>query len=392
MGIFKRLFDSFKKKNDTEKVPYDAEDIIITKYEDEEGRENKKKWLRDNCEQIIAANLELDEVVSEYKIVCSYINDIQKIRFAEKPQRKKIVDAAKQLVVITKEDEKFRNRKQPKMKANQYALIRKNEDIMVDEIEKLEKYEKDCNIVKSDLSKLEGEREVIKSERSNIIMYQKFLKFFSKLVAAVMAIIYLIIGGMYFSKHVNMNIPLAITTFVLVTCVLYIVLVSKRNEYKLELNMRKMNKLISLFNKTKIKYFNSFNLVEYMRSKYDVTGSKELKSLWEKFIKEKEIIKKHDDNAQMYDIYEDKLIKELVRIEVEDSEVWKSQFSAIVNKEEMEEIVDKLNVRYKKLKKRMDYNTNVIEESKNNIKNAILLNDEYKNDIVEILKEYDIVV
>ena len=370
----------YKKESEREEEQLLAKTIV----------KERKEWIRDNCRQIINANKMIDEAVVEYKVVCSYINDVQKIELVEKSEKKRLIETAKKMQKLTEENEKFKKRKQARIKASQFATIKSNEDIMVDEIMKLENYEKDCSIVKADLDKLEGERGNLNYERESLISYQKFLKFFSKFVAASLSVIYLVIGMIYFSIQIDMSFPLIIATMVAIASTLYIVLVSRSNAYKLEINEKKMNKLIMLFNKVKIKYFNSYNLVDYVRSKYNVKNSKELKFIWDKYIQEKEILNKHTKNVELYEVYENSLVRELNRLKVEDADIWTSQVSAITNPEEMKEIRERLDVRRQSLKSRIDYNNKFLEDGKSNIRDIITTRKDYKEEVINILRTYNI--
>ena len=142
-----------------------------------------------------------------------------------------------------------------------------------------------------------------------------------------------------------------------------------------------MNHAITLLNRTKIKYVNSTNAVDYACEKYHVHNSYELTYLWEQYLEAKREREKFERNSDDLEYFNGKLVRMLQKYELYDAKVWISQPNALVDKREMVEIKHELLSRRQKIRASIEYNMDVVLEQKEEIEKLM---KEYHEEIPEV--------
>ena len=94
--------------------------------------------------------------------------------------------------------------------------------------------------------------------------------------------------------------------------------------------------------------------------KYQVSSGKELAGLWEKYQVEKEERKRYREAELELDDYHQELLNILKCYQVKDPAIWLHQTAALLDNREMVEIRNDLIIRRQSLRKRMDYNKEMI--------------------------------
>ncbi len=89
------------------------------------------------------------------------------------------------------------------------------------------------------------------------------------------------------------------------------------------------------------------------------------------------------------DYFSDKLVKQLKRYRLYDSQVWMNQSSALVDNREMVEVKHNLLVRRQKLRSRIEYTTNNIKERRAQINKLLQKEHLYTPEIKEIIDSID---
>ena len=149
------------------------------------------------------------------------------------------------------------------------------------------------------------------------------------------------------------------------------------------------NHAISLLNKTKIKYVNITNAVDYAYEKYHVKNARDLEHQWEEYleaVREKERYMRTNDDL---DYYSRKLIGMLQQYGLYDTKVWVDQPFALISASEMSEVKHILLVRRQKLRARIQYNANVVQEQRSKVDELMAMHPEYEEEIRGIIKSVD---
>lgn len=409
--MFKKLFSIFKKKNveddeyeeylnasaiskngEHKKINMNDLSMPLSSKIDYKDKEARLCHIRDCCEQIINAEKVIEETRIEFGAVTNYVTDVQLVKNHIKDGNKGIVKKAGQITKLNKDNEKTSVQKNAKISDSQYNLLQPYEDIIPDEIIKLEEYEKHHEDIEDDMRKLEGERGSLKYEHKSIVRKQEFLKLM--MTATLMIVIMLTCLYLCINKVLGSDTLLAflITVAVAAIVALYAAIEGSNNKKRSKLNGAKMNRLVELVNKTKIKYVNSKGVIDYMYTKYGVKSVMELKYLWGQYIIRKQAEEKLERNNQLLDSYSSSLIRELENIGLSDAQVWLHQIDAILDNDKIQQIEKRLIDRRDKLKSTIEYNNKLIEMGRIEIKKIVDINSDYRLEVVAILKRYGIIL
>lgn len=385
-----------KKKEDTTKVQVEDErkeilgDGKLSKQELKamKNDEYRNKKMSDICNQILESNKFVKEEIIKFTVLSDKINDIEKIKRASSERRQKLSDIATKVESLENERQKYEKASDTlALDTAHYIILERNENNMLNEIKKLEEYEKEYLTIRSDLNKLEGERGNLNYERKRLETNKSLLKYYTRLLIGISAILFALFAFLAYQERLSSLIPVLITVGVIAVNALYVVYALRRNAYKFEANRVKENKLIGLFNKTKIKYVNSVRLVEYVHRKFDVNNCRELKFYWDRYLKEKDRKFRYEKNTEMMDFQKKNFLNELSKIDITNGFAWNDEMKAFKNDKLLAECEKRLQNEKMDMKKKIEHNKELVKNGISNINAIINSNSQYKDEIVAIMKE-----
>ena len=294
-------------------------DIKAFKHED-----FRLKKIREICNQIADANVKANDSIEKYRKISERLADLDVILKCDDEQIDRFQDMAYKISELNKDRQKYEKSEDTlPIDTAHYLILEKNENNMINEIKKLEEYESEYLAIRSDLNKLEGERGNLNYEKGKIITHNNILKYYVRLLIGIAIILFTMFGFVAYKGNGDIIIPVLITVSVIAINAVYVVWALRKNAYKMEANRLKENKLIGLFNKTKLKYYNSVRLVEYVHNKFDVNNCKELKSLWDRYLKEKDRKFKYERKSEMIEIKKKSFVSELEKLDIRHLGAWK---------------------------------------------------------------------
>lgn len=347
----------------------------------------RKDYVVEQCEQIVEARNHLEDTKVEYQAVTAYLTDIQRIDMIPVEERETLYDAARRIINLTRERMKFQNR-EIKITDRQYKNLEKYEDTIPDDIKKLKKEEEYNKVIKADMGHLEGEKSSLAFDLEETLIKQKYLKALC-ITTSILVILLFAVFYMFTSVfEANMQIPFLLTVCMAMVVAMVIFFQGNRNRYQLKVAEIKLNKAIGLMNKVKIKYINNQSTLDYAYQKYGVNNMTELAYLWEQYVKAKDDAKRYEKNTELLEFYNGILVEELERFQIKDTEVWLYQPIAIIDNNEMVEVRHRLNLRRQKLREKIEYNSSIISESKNEIQRVIERKPECKEEVMAVLEKY----
>ena len=151
-----------------------------------------------------------------------------------------------------------------------------------------------------------------------------------------------------------------------------------------------INRIILLQNKVKIRYVNNTNLLDYLYLKYGVKSRQELETLWNDYKLEKDEREKIRRAEIDLDYTQQELLGMLKCYQIKDPAIWLHQTEAILDHKEMVEIRHNLIIRRQSLRRRMDYNKEVVAgTSEKEIKQLVEKYPRYAREVMETVDEYD---
>ena len=116
---------------------------------------------------------------------------------------------------------------------------------------------------------------------------------------------------------------------------------------------------------------NCTNTLDYMYAKYQVKDARELDYIIRQYERMKKDELSYRVNASDLNLAAEELEVLLKKIHVKDSSVWTKQAEAILNPKEMVEVKHSLNVRRQKLRDQMEANEQLIQLSKEKLREIV---------------------
>lgn len=389
MGWFKNLIDKFRRKDGSD---YDNEEWADEEDDhqvDYHNKEQRNDYVRNCLERMADATRELENLTFEYDMVTSYLKDMEEIEALPPEESEQLKDCAKRVALLQDSKADFMERPR-RISDEKYQQIERIVDEVEEGYQKLTEAEDYQNLIKQDLSRLDGEKHAYlyrKNEVMHIISDTRGMAFIC--IAAVgLCIILLLLLQYFLDMDTHAGYLVTAAAAALAITIIYVKHVDARKELRrVEIGI---NKIILLQNKVKIRYVNNTNLLDYLYLKYGVSSAQELMQLWENYKIEKEEREKFRRAELDLDYNEQELLQILKRYQIKDPAVWLHQTEAILDHKEMVEIRHNLIIRRQSLRRRMDYNKEVVAGgSQKEIKALVEKYPQYAKEIMASVEEYE---
>lgn len=351
---------------------------------EEQSTEARDAYLENLCSLLAEAETHNLEIRKEYEVVTAYLADIQRIDMLPKSEQGKLKDCARVLLNLDAERRKTQ-RIPAKITVAQRNAMEPYEKTMPEEIRKLEDYERYQQIINSDLRQLEAEKAALEYEREDALdrssLEQKLLIAVGAFCGSV-ALLLLVLQETL-KKQVQLPFLFVIAAGILAAGSLF--LLRHRHIYELRVAEKKMNRVIFLLNKVKIKYVNCTGVLEYSYEKFHVSNGKELHYNWQEYLRLKEEERKVRKTGELLDFYQSELVRLLKEHGVQDAGIWVYQCEAILEEKEMVEVRHRLNVRRQKLRQQIDYNNGQADKAKKAAQEFAKRYPEYEESVGRLL-------
>lgn len=389
MGWFKNLIDKFRRKDGSDYGNEEWADEEDDHQVDYHNKEQRNDYVRNCLERMADATRELENLTFEYDMVTSYLKDMEEIEALPPEESEQLKDCAKRVALLQDSKADFMERPR-RISDEKYQQIERIVDEVEEGYQKLTEAEDYQNLIKQDLSRLDGEKHAYlyrKNEVMHIISDTRGMAFIC--IAAVgLCIILLLLLQYFLDMDTHAGYLVTAAAAALAITIIYVKHVDARKELRrVEIGI---NKIILLQNKVKIRYVNNTNLLDYLYLKYGVSSAQELMQLWENYKIEKEEREKFRRAELDLDYNEQELLQILKRYQIKDPAVWLHQTEAILDHKEMVEIRHNLIIRRQSLRRRMDYNKEVVAGgSQKEIKALVEKYPQYAKEIMASVEEYE---
>ncbi len=401
MGFLKNLFKRKNQSFDFEDEDYEYEqewenwgendpgEIKLEVPENFDDKQLREAYVKACLEKIADASRELENLQFEYDMVTSNLKDMEEIEALPKEESALLKDCAKKVQATQSSYDSFADRKHA-MTDERFHKMERIIDDVEEGIGKLKEAEDYQELVRKDLSRLDGERHAYyyrKAELEGAILDTRGMTI---IVVTALGMCMLLLLVLHFLLDMDTQLGYLLTAGVaaLAITIIYVKhLDSKKELRRVELTI---NKIILLQNKVKIRYVNNTNLLDYLYMKYDVKSASQLEEYFNQFNKEKEEREKSRKAELDLDYYQQELLKILRRYQVKDPTIWLHQTEAILDHKEMVEIRHGLIIRRQSLRRRMDYNKDVVAGGgQKEIKALVNQYPRYASEIMELVEKYE---
>ena len=393
MGL--RDFFKRRKKNTDNEAYLDPELDLEKEFarrrhakDDDFDRIESMQYVRTQCDQVVESSRYITRLKEEYQTVGSYLADVQKIDVAEQTVRESLRGLAAQALKLDAKSERYK-KKQANLPKSRYETFERYKDEFPEALTEFQNDEKYMQTVKHDLRMLEGEkksiREDIRDSRNRRVLVRNLSLVMLFMILALCVIF--VAAGLLKSKNGQTAFMVMLLICALIVAGLLILM--RRSAYTEQLGEKKLARAVTLLNKTKIKFVNIANSVEYRKTKYSVKNGYQLSHEYELYLMDVKAMENfRTSQREMSETIA--AINQILRsLELYDVGVWESQLEALADDREMVEIRHSLNTRRQKLREQIDYNMGRIEEAKKGVVGYMKKHPGEAQAIMEIVDSYD---
>ena len=393
MNIFKKIFKRWSKdfeEEDYEETNWEGDDDDEEEKEvDFDNKEVREAYVKNCLEKMAEATKELDNLTFEYNMVTSYLKDMEEIEALPEEEAEELKSTAKKVELLQNSRDDYVGRKR-RMSDDRFRQIER----MLDEIEegcaKIKEAEEYRELVKKDLSRLEGEKHAYLYRKNELMGAIADTKGMAIICVTALGLCFTLLLVLQFLLEMDTKVGYLLTAAVAAFAITLIYvkhMEAKRDLKRVELSI---NKIILLQNKVKIRYVNNKNLLDYLYLKYDVSSAEELEKAWNLYFQEKEEREKCKRAELDLDYNQQELIRILRRYQIQDPAIWLHQTEAILDHKEMVEIRHGLIIRRQSLRRRMDYNKEVVaKNSQKEIMDLVHRYPKYAKEIIAAVEKYE---
>lgn len=312
---------------------------------------------------MIELTKELDDEKEEYRIVTSYLNDIETLEKIPKEERDKISEIAVNVVQLNKARTEFLNSSK-KLSDAQFTQLEQQERELPEAIKRFKTNELHRDTLQRDMKYLEREKSEWNLRKEYLDHQQKKLKNVLYIIvglavtlAVVFGILQIILEKDFYYAWMGLIFATAA-----VVCGIYMKIQNDLSE--IQVAERSQNRAIVLLNKVKLKYINVANAVDYACEKYHVKSAGELENQWQYYLEAVKERQKYQRTNEDLEYFNGRLVRMLSNYQLYDAHVWVTQAVALVDPKEMVEIKHGLIGRRQKLRARIENNLSQVNEQK----------------------------
>jgi len=378
------LFSWFKNKKKRKAAATVRQAGLSGNVEDPAVRQAFYKECSDLIEEAI---LQSEQAKNEYGLVTSYLSDVQKLERLSGESKAEVEAAAKSLIALEKEKERF-GKQEPSISEAQKAFLALHEEELPKTIQWLRGEEEHQRTIEGKMKYLAGEKAVYVMEHEECINKNDFFK---KLMIGVSIGVFVFVCLFFIVSDKtgkDLRIPFLLTVILGVVVAMYVMVATRKNIYNMKVADIKRNKIIEIENKIKLRYVNCTWGIEYAYEKYHTTSSMQLETMWKEYQRIRAEEERYRKNERQQDVYRSTIIRELRRYGVTDAGIWVLQPQALIDPKEMVEVRHSLNVRRQKLREHLDYNAKQKEKNETAILEFVREHPEYANEMKELFERY----
>ena len=391
--LFSKLFK--KKKAQPKEVYLDPELDIEAEFGKRNGGGKEyelieqMQYVNTQCEQIADSSRYIAELKAEYQIVNNYIEDVKKIKTQPDNVKKSLCSAVETIKKLQNRRESIKN-SAPLISGARYAIFEKYQKEFPKALTEFINDEKYCQKVKHDMQLLEAEKISLIEDMNNYNTRRVNIRNISIIsLLGICSVFAIFIATGKFTGDDGI-ILFMIVLLLAAIFVLLLLLLIRSTAYKFKLSEKKLQRAITLLNKVKIKYVNIYGSVEYQKEKYNVKNSLELSKEYEAYLMEKKKAEKYRSSTVELDEAIGRFNERLDKLGLFDASIWEKQMTSFLNPKEMEAIESTLTNRRQKLKNRIDYNMEQINNAKNGIINFVKKHPELADEVMGIVESFDV--
>lgn len=388
MKLFQKLF-----RRRTEYTPLsemEPEEGVLSGREglDVTDSGQRLKYVESCLEQMKDAALEVERLQEEYRLVNSYLKDMEELEALPGYEKELVEEHAKAIFMLDGDRELLKERSSH-MAESDYRRMERIEEEAEEGIRKLKEAEEYQEKIRKDMQRLEGEKHACRYRMNEAKISQINARGMTVIciIAVAACILILLLLEFLLSMDAKIGYLIMAAAAALVLTALFVKYKEADREFKVASNS--LNKVIMLQNKVKIRYVNNTSLLDYLYIKYGTGSARSLEELWKKYQTEKEERIKIQQTEADLDFHSERLVRQLKNYHLFDPLIWVHQTKALLDPKEMVEVRHGLILRRQNLRKQMDYNRSTADGAKQEIMALVKEYPRYGEEILSMVSRYE---
>ncbi len=385
MGLFKK---KKKENNNAYRWMTVDEALAYSKGEKVVSQASVINAIDDTKAMLKSIEKQQKEQKAEYAQVTAALSDIQKIEVADPADRKEITDLAGSIVELKREREKYLKFER-KLSEEQYNTFAMYESRIPEQMSQMEENERYMTLINNDIRHLEGEKGSIRYEIDELEKKQKDMR---KFLIAICVFVVIAFTALIVATHItglDFTVPFFAAGVAALLAAFYVLFSMRKSSLTLMKDGQKLNRVITLLNKVKIKYVNCSSALDFAYEKYDVNSHHELAYRWQAYLEEKREEENQKRNTGMLASYKSSLARCLARIGVNDPIIWTVQPEPLLNKGAMQELSWKYTDRRQKLRAAIEFSNKQMSMCSEEIETLIAKNPTHEATIRKLMEDED---
>lgn len=346
------------------------------------------KYVESCLEQMKDAALEVERLQEEYRLVNSYLKDMEELEALPGYEKELVEEHAKAIFMLDGDRELLKERSSH-MAESDYRRMERIEEEAEEGIRKLKEAEEYQEKIRKDMQRLEGEKHACRYRMNEAKISQINARGMTVIciIAVAACILILLLLEFLLSMDAKIGYLIMAAAAALVLTALFVKYKEADREFKVASNS--LNKVIMLQNKVKIRYVNNTSLLDYLYIKYGTGSARSLEELWKKYRTEKEERIKIQQTEADLDFHSERLVRQLENYHLFDPLIWVHQTKALLDPKEMVEVRHGLILRRQNLRKQMDYNRSTADGAKQEIMALVKEYPRYGEEILSMVSRYE---
>lgn len=395
MSLFKKLFRRKREKEQNADRNQEGEllergetYLVSSSQVNMEESTERIQYVQSLLEQIKDAQLQVDSCRSEYKTVELYLKDMEEIEYIRGEEKELLLGYAKEINLLEKDKVQYEEKKQ-RLSDEDFAKMERLEDDTDEGVKRLREAEEYQEAIRSDLVRLENEKQACLFRREEASTLMENLRGMALICTIAVFICMAMLLFMQFVLEMNARIGYILTAAAAAVALVIMYVKYQDADTEKKQAARSLNKVILLQNRVKIRYVNNTNLLDYLYMKFGITSAKELSSLWERYLSEKDERARIQETMKELTFSQEQLVHILRKHRLHDPVIWLHQVEALLDPKEMVEVRHALIERRQKLRKQIEFNTGNGENAQKQIKELVADYPRYAKEILKMVSDYE---
>lgn len=388
---WRKRFGKYKISDEiTEEEEYGSEETYSFSKEQVNFKDagERQCYVQSLLEQIEDAQMQLEACKEEYNTVNRYLQDMEDLEYIAGEDRESLLEHAKAIGMLEVDKRRYEEKKQRLSDAD-FAKMERLEDETDEGVRRLKEAEEYQQAVRGDLSRLENEKQACLFRKQEAAAAMENLRGMALIctIAVFACMGMLLFMQLVLEMETQVGYILTAAAAAIALAVIYIKYMDAVSEKTR--SQHSLNKLILLQNRVKIRYVNNTNLLDYLYMKFGITSAKELSTMWERYLSEKEERDRINETMKDLNFSQEQLVRILRKYKLHDPLIWLHQVEAILDPKEMVEVRHTLITRRQKLRKQMEFNTDNAENAQRQVRELVSDYPQYAKEILKMVSDYE---